>query len=154
MNGDFDRVNWDYAAGMRIDPEGNTGVHDGQVERNGAPGGYGRVRNADEAIGRAIFGDSASAVRGESVSRTFGRQPSRRRCPGFIIELLFIVVGLLAYSGIFVLASLWLGGLMLLASLDAVNLHFRIVVIVLLLPTYPLVLAPVVLFQMICDKLR
>jgi len=144
MNGDCDRVGWEDAVSMGSDPGSNTDTYDGPVEWDGAVKEIRGVSHAVKEFRRAIFGDSAR--------RTSGRRASRKGDPEIVVELWLFLLGLLAYLGVFVLFGVWLGALMLVASLK-VNLHLRILVIVLLIPTYPLAFAPVVWHQVYSDRL-
>ena len=151
MNGNCDRVDWEDAVGIGNATERNTDTYDGQVEWDGTVKEIRGVRHAVKEFGRAIFGDSAGTVRETKARRTSVRRASRKGPSKIVVELWLMLLGLLAYLGFFVLTGVWLGGLMLVASLK-VSIHFRILVIVLLVPTYPLALAPMVWHQMYSDK--
>ena len=153
MNGDYERVDWEDAVSTGRGPERNTDIYDGQVEWDSTVKEVRGVRHAGKEIKRAVFGDSAGTVRDTRARGTSVRRASRKGPPKIVVDLGLLLLGLLAYSGVFGLGALYLGGLFLVATVK-VSVITRIILIVLVIPTLPLMLTPVVLHQMLCDRLR
>ncbi|RKY12746.1 MAG: hypothetical protein DRP65_00050 [Planctomycetota bacterium] len=152
MNGDYERVDWEDAVSTGRGPERNTDIYDGQVEWDSTVKEVRGVRHASKEIKRAVFGDSAGTVRDTRARGTSGRQESRTKCTEFVIEVWLIFLGVLALLGVFALFGVWLAGLGLVMAVK-VSIPIRILLVVVVLPLYPLALAPLFWVQSYSERL-
>ncbi len=147
-----DRIDWKRVVGTGSDPGRNAETYDGQVEWDGAVKEIKGISHAVKEFGRAIFGDSAGTVRDTRARGTSGRQESRTKCTEFVIEVWLIFLGVLALLGVFALFGVWLAGLGLVMAVK-VSIPIRILLVVVVLPLYPLALAPLFWVQSYSERL-